>query len=400
MQATLGLIGQEGFSLMGCRARPAVLGQTPPVVLAGVSGPSPAGTCDGRWQPSSSCSQLSSLIDQKRKQTLFLSPTEMVGGRLCCLSRSLQHSGLLLHTLLHWVYLHDAEASDCQLIFHKQVGDTVEFPSCSPPEGVDFPTWNYNKDTLVAENTMTVYPKSMFQDRVELNPKNFSLTVRNLTRQDSGVFSFLSEVNGQQRHTVTITLQVHEPITVPVLTAKTTWNASTASCTVWLECISRSDSNVTYKWAVGNQTLSGRRLTYSIWPLDGGTRFTCNISDSVREESASKTVKCMNATSDAAETENLILFVGVAAGGALMVVIAAVIGVCNCKHRQAGGDSNDLTVYADIADVAIVKDRTSALMNSSVYDTIDNRVAPPPGPLTVYDEIQLSRMRKATESPS
>uniref|UniRef100_A0A8D2ZR89 Ig-like domain-containing protein n=1 Tax=Scophthalmus maximus TaxID=52904 RepID=A0A8D2ZR89_SCOMX len=295
-----------------------------------------------------------------------------------------------LHSICRCLCVSDAEASDCQLIFHKQVGDTVEFPSCSPPEGVDYPTWNYNKDTVVAENTMTVYPKSMFQDRVELNPKNFSLTVRNLTRQDSGVFSFLSEVNGQQRHTVTITLQVHEPITVPVLTAKTTWNASTASCTVWLECISRSDSNVTYKWAVGNQTLSGRRLTYSIWPLDGGTRFTCNISDSVREESASKTVKCMNATSDAAETgmKNLILFVGVAAGGALMVVIAAVIGVCNCKHRQAGkklfkhfimswisidsfsrdilfclicpsnsgGDSNDLTVYADIADVAIVKD--------------------------------------------
>lgn len=117
-----------------------------------------------------------------------------------------------LHSICRCLCVSDAEASDCQLIFHKQVGDTVEFPSCSPPEGVDYPTWNYNKDTVVAENTMTVYPKSMFQDRVELNPKNFSLTVRNLTRQDSGVFSFLSEVNGQQRHTVTITLQVHGEI--------------------------------------------------------------------------------------------------------------------------------------------------------------------------------------------
>ena len=45
--------------------------------------------------------------------------------------------------------------------------------------------------------------------RVDLNPTNYSLTVRGLTPQDSGVFSFASEVQEKHRPTVFITLQVH-----------------------------------------------------------------------------------------------------------------------------------------------------------------------------------------------
>lgn len=101
----------------------------------------------------------------------------------------------------------DVEASSCQRVIHKKVGDTVELPSCLPTDGVTDAAWKYGRIKL-ADKDMLFHEKQ-FKDRLELNHQNFSLTVKQLTLQDSGNFSFLSEVYGTQRETVIITLQVH-----------------------------------------------------------------------------------------------------------------------------------------------------------------------------------------------
>ncbi|XP_030287744.1 signaling lymphocytic activation molecule-like isoform X2 [Sparus aurata] len=319
----------------------------------------------------------------------------MAGGRPCCLSFVLACTSVLLLG----VFIQDVEASSCQRVIHKKVGDTVELPSCLPTEGVTVPQWKYG-GILIADKDKHIH-ENQFKDRLELNSMNFSLTVKQLTLKDSGNYSFLSEENDTQRTTVIISLQVHEPITKqPTVNYNSTWHTSNESCTVFLECRAASDSGVDYKWTVRNQTRSGSRLQYIISAQDGDTDFTCTIYNLVTEMSVSKTVTCSNHTQDFL-TFGTILILSVVGGGCLiMVIIVIVVCVCYCKQRQSGSDANELTVYADISEVAINDEPTSK--PCSVYETIDNRGTPhpvTPGPQTVYDKIQLSRVRKASVSP-
>ncbi|KAM6894127.1 SLAM family member 8 [Lycodopsis pacificus] len=319
----------------------------------------------------------------------------MVGGCLSCFFT-------YISVLLLWVCLHDVEASSCDHNIHKKVGDTVELPSCLPAEGVTLAQWKYGEFiTIEDKNVINVSGEHQFMGRLELNPTSFNLTVRRLTLQDSGNFRFISEVNDAQRPTVTITLRVHEPITVePAVTPNNTWNADNESCTVLLECSGATDSSVTYSWAVRNQTRSGSRLRYSITPQDGDTRFTCTISNFVSNKSTIKTVTCHNDTSETGPDFAVLL--GAAGGGCLMIVVivGVAVYVCHCKQSQGGSDSNDLTLYADIADVALEAGTSSTMKPYTLYETIENRVdTVTPGPETVYDKIQLSRMRKPSVSP-
>ncbi|XP_067380453.1 SLAM family member 9-like isoform X1 [Channa argus] len=231
-----------------------------------------------------------------RKQTVPVH-AEMVGG---CL---LVYVALLLLQVL----FHDVEASRCQSIIHKKVGDTVELPSCLPAKDVTSAKWKYKDDTVAnIGSSGTKYYR--FTDRVSVNQTNLSLTLRKLTLQDSGDFMFISFVNNKQRDSVVITLEVHEPITKePVLTLNSTWDASNKSCTVLVECRSTSDSNVSYNWTVRNQTLSGSRLQYKLRPEDGETIFTCTVFHSISDKSASTTVKCSNDTSVPGSRSDLFL---------------------------------------------------------------------------------------------
>uniref|UniRef100_A0A3Q3EKV6 SLAM family member 5-like n=1 Tax=Labrus bergylta TaxID=56723 RepID=A0A3Q3EKV6_9LABR len=192
--------------------------------------------------------------------------------------------------LLFEVCLHDVQALSCQHVLHKKVGDTVELSSCLPAKGVTAAKWLYEGSTI-ANKDKTADGKQ-FKGRLKLNPTNFNLTVRELTLQDSGEFSFVSEVR-TQRDTVSVTLKVHDPITKqPNLTGNSTWQTFTNSCMVLLQCSVNSDIDVSYNWTVGKEIRNGPRLQYDLRTQDGDTEFTCTIYNPVSEMSASTTVKC------------------------------------------------------------------------------------------------------------
>ncbi|XP_054457168.1 SLAM family member 5-like [Anoplopoma fimbria] len=322
----------------------------------------------------------------------------MVGGCLSCFFT-------YISVLLLGVCLYDVETSSCERNIHKKVGDTVELLSCSPAEGVTSAYWKY-EGLRIASKNVYVSGKHQFEERLNLNLSSLDLTVRGLTLQDSGVFSFLSEANNKQRPTVTITLHVHEPITIaPAVTSNSTWHPLNQSCTVLLECSATTDSpGVTYTWAVGNETMNGSSLQHVITPQDGDTRFTCTISNFVNEKSTIETVKCSNVTPVTLEKGQLFVVLLSAAGGVclmIVIIVGVAVYVCHRKRSQAGVDPDELTVYADINDVANEAGTSSAMKACTLYETIDTRVNTPvtPGPQTVYDKIQFSRMRKPSVSP-
>ncbi len=77
--------------------------------------------------------------------------------------------------------------------------------SCLPTEGVTVAKWRY-EGLIIAEKDTGFTNTEQFRDRLYLNPANLSLTVRKLTVEDSGDFSFVSEVNDSQRDAVIVTL--------------------------------------------------------------------------------------------------------------------------------------------------------------------------------------------------
>ncbi|XP_038135003.1 uncharacterized protein LOC119779422 isoform X2 [Cyprinodon tularosa] len=191
----------------------------------------------------------------------------------------------------------DVEASGGKQVIDRKVGDSVELSSNLPTEGVSSASWKYG-NSVVAYHDSGVTANNPFRGRVEFNDVSFSLTVRELTLQDSGDFSFLSEANGQQRPTVIITLQVHEPIsTKPKLVYNISEPDLTGSCTVYLECRAAPHRNISYILTVGNQPHEGPKLHYHITPQDGDTTVTCNASNAVSEMSASETLRCRNTDS-------------------------------------------------------------------------------------------------------
>uniref|UniRef100_A0A4W6EEK0 Immunoglobulin V-set domain-containing protein n=1 Tax=Lates calcarifer TaxID=8187 RepID=A0A4W6EEK0_LATCA len=182
------------------------------------------------------------------------------------LSKRLYSLMLFAHVFQMW------RLSAVQPTIHKEVGDTQ---------------LGNMENNIVADKDQSVIERPQFKDRLFLNPTNYSLTVRGLTLQDSGEFSFVSEVNEEQRPTVTVTLQVH----------------------VLLECTVTSDSGVTYKWA------------YILRPQDGETTFTCTVFSFLKEKSVSKGVKCSNETYEPRNT-GMWREVNVA----LMIVCVCVVG--------------------------------------------------------------------------
>ncbi|KAL3046222.1 hypothetical protein OYC64_004266 [Pagothenia borchgrevinki] len=318
----------------------------------------------------------------------------MVGG---CQSCFLTY----ISVLLLGCFLHDVEASNPQREIHTKVGDTVELSSGLSTEGLTKADWIYEGKKMADKEG--AFKNTQFDGRLEFNPDNFSLTLKGLTLKDSGKFSFISTKETGQRPTVFITLHVHEPITKePIVNSSSTWHTSNESCTVLLECSAATTGNVTYQWTVGNKTFNGFRLQHIIRRQDEDSKFTCTISNVVSEMSTIETVSCSNTTSPERGKTPLPAGTGVffalivGAGGCLLVAVIVGAAVCVYRHKQSQAvvDSNDLTVYADITDVAI-GDKPCSL-----YETIDNRGnTVPPGPHTVYDKIQLNRVRNSSVSP-
>uniref|UniRef100_A0A096M320 Ig-like domain-containing protein n=1 Tax=Poecilia formosa TaxID=48698 RepID=A0A096M320_POEFO len=315
----------------------------------------------------------------------------MAGGRFRCLSCLLAYTA----ALLLGVSRHDVEASEGKQVIHKRVGDSVELLSNLPAEGVTSVEWRY-KNTRVAIKGSGVIRNNPFKDRAKFNNITFSLTIRDLTLQDSGEFNLITEVKDHPG-SVFITLQVHEPIsTNPNVFSNITQPGPNGFCTVFLECKANPHSNVTYIWTVGNQSSNGPRLQYNITPQDGDTTFTCNASNVVSEKLASETLRCSNTTGPTGSNEELTKHITLhknAVGGLLIIIIIIVVSGCLCKRRWSVTNVNSLAGYP----------QQQALLpntpNMTVSVVSNRRHICKDGPQTIYDKIQIERMRKASVSP-
>lgn len=130
-----------------------------------------------------------------------------------CINMSFPHVNTLVFYFPHesWYpvcfLVSDSDASDCQYVIHKKVGDTVELSSDVKNETLSTRGWKYGEKKIVDGDLEL--PENQFKDRMNLNKQNFNLTVKKLTLNDSGQFFFISSSNNSQRPTVCVNLRVH-----------------------------------------------------------------------------------------------------------------------------------------------------------------------------------------------
>ncbi|XP_064881457.1 SLAM family member 8-like isoform X2 [Oncorhynchus nerka] len=299
----------------------------------------------------------------------------MSGGPLSCFSKQ----GILLLSILHY----GVGIS----LFNKAVGDSVELPSGLEREGIKSMEWKY-KEMVIAEFDRNIsLPRSQFKGRLEMNDSNFSLTIQELSLQDSGEFLVSAASNkGGQIPTKTIHLQVHEPISKVVIQKEITLLAN-QSCSVWLLCNVSIGSNLSYTWERGNEKYrDDEQIHFSLSPADGDISVTCTASNSVSEKSASATVKCSNdTTTPEYDTwmEWYRIYIMVPVGVAVLLILTVAMAVNYCR-----GCCNT----AALTDDTRMKDTRTNSQVMSIYENVDDLAVPRLNKSqTLYDKITFGR---------
>ncbi|XP_029610078.1 SLAM family member 8 isoform X8 [Salmo trutta] len=264
----------------------------------------------------------------------------MSGGPLSSFSKQ----GILLLSILHY----GVGIS----LFNKAVGDSVELPSGLEREGINSMEWKYRKMVIAEFDGNVSLPRSQFEGRLEMNDSNFSLTIQELTLQDSGEFLISAASNkGGQIPTKTIHIQVHEPIS-KVEIQKEIKLLANQSCSVWLLCNVSVGSNLSYTWERGNETYrDDQQIHFSLSPADGDISVTCNGSNPVSRKSASATVKCSNDTTTPV-------------GGAVVLIVAVAVYYCRGRCNTA------------LTDDTRMKDTRSNSQVMSIYENVDDLAVP------------------------
>ncbi|KAM9406420.1 SLAM family member 8-like [Salvelinus alpinus] len=309
----------------------------------------------------------------------------MSGGPISCFSK--QGILLLLLSNLHY-------GVGVPLIINKRVGDSVELLAGIENGHLKSLVWKYMEKEIVEFNTEAVYsPASQFEGRLKMNTKNFSLTVRELTLQDSGDFLLTGEGDKGQIGSKTITLKVHEPISKVAIQTDIKLLAN-HSCTIRLVCNVSCYHNITYTWERDNEIYGdAQQIYFSLSPAERNISVKCNATNLVSWKTASATVKCSNDTT----TPGLAwytIYIGVSVGGAVVLILTVAVAVCYCRGRNNTEDLTDNTIYADVMDNTRSRDtRSNSQVNPiSIYETVNDLVIPRLNkPQTLYDKITFGR---------
>ncbi|XP_020359730.1 SLAM family member 8 isoform X3 [Oncorhynchus kisutch] len=295
----------------------------------------------------------------QRKQTQLL--TEMSGGPLSCFSKQ----GILLLSILHYGIWAEVPPKD----LYGLRGGSVCLAVAEPPQELGRQSWKVNSTIIVSDRKVS--PK--YQEKVEYNPLNHSLCIKNLSEKDRGTYIATYEKNWEEL-TTTYRLTVQEPISKVVIQKEITLLAN-QSCSVWLMCNVSVCSNISYTWERGNETYrDDEQIHFFLLPADGDISVTCTASNTVSEKSASTTVKCSNDTTIPGLVWCIICIVVV------LILIVAVAVYC-CRGHCNTVYQNDKTIYADVMGSTINKDT-----RGTVDDLVEPRLNKPQ---TLYDKIKV-----------
>ncbi|XP_039532757.1 SLAM family member 7-like [Pimephales promelas] len=144
----------------------------------------------------------------------------------------------VLHLLVFLFLLTFKTGFSADIPVFVQTGDSVQLDIQTQklPE-FDFLSWINDKSKNIVRyirGTKEVKPHSSYKDRVDFNDESFSLTLKNMQKTDSGLYT--ARTTGESdKNIVTYRVSVIDAVEDPVLTVNSNWFSGN-SCTVNFTC--------------------------------------------------------------------------------------------------------------------------------------------------------------------
>uniref|UniRef100_A0A3Q2Q1Q5 Ig-like domain-containing protein n=1 Tax=Fundulus heteroclitus TaxID=8078 RepID=A0A3Q2Q1Q5_FUNHE len=160
---------------------------------------------------------------------------------------------------------------------YKTVGDSVVLNPGQSFDSISSVTWKHNTDFNHINRYVLIW--ILLPGRYLLNKKNGSLTIKNLTRRDSG--SYTCQINDKVYQ---LKLQVIEPVPKPTVSVKC--NSEKTRC--YLTCdakINPDVGTVTYRWRTGEVVLSNNKELI-ITTENKESFFICELENRVSNSSS------------------------------------------------------------------------------------------------------------------
>ncbi|XP_076718411.1 SLAM family member 7-like [Callospermophilus lateralis] len=179
------------------------------------------------------------------------------------------------------------------------LGGSVTFPVAASIQNIDSIVWLFNSTTLamikpgVADKKATILmTRSHNEERMILSDSNYSLTLLQLKKNDSGIYRVeMNLLSSQPSFTQEYGLQVYECLSKPKVTMGLQ-NNKNGTCVTNLTCsMEQGGENVTYSWNVlgqrSNKSYDGSILPIS-WRLgERDTVFICTARNPISSNSSS-----------------------------------------------------------------------------------------------------------------
>ncbi|KTG05307.1 hypothetical protein cypCar_00037752 [Cyprinus carpio] len=180
--------------------------------------------------------------------------------------------------------------ADPDVEVHKAVGDSLELIADYPKKDLKV-QWRYNQIAF-AEYQNDDFQKvksELFNNRLKMNKNNISVTVTDLTLQDSGRFSIVAESKSEQYKSKHFVLHVHDLIREVKIEDSYVWLQSENICMFHLRCVASGDQNLSYSW-ISPQT-QGPQLNINLSLTESAT-LSCTANNTVSVKYTTKTVVC------------------------------------------------------------------------------------------------------------
>ncbi|KAG5265278.1 hypothetical protein AALO_G00240480 [Alosa alosa] len=148
------------------------------------------------------------------------------------------HLSTLLGLFILHLQFHSVSAAGPELFVLVGGSVTLEATGHEDKTGLKYTTWKFHKTPVVTyiHKYKDADVRSPYKGRVEFDVNSFSLLLKNLQKNDSGLYTAEKEVEGKEIWSVgEYTLSVQEPAAAPTLTVVSKWSSSD-SCSVTLNC--------------------------------------------------------------------------------------------------------------------------------------------------------------------
>ncbi|XP_048018194.1 CD48 antigen-like isoform X4 [Megalobrama amblycephala] len=144
----------------------------------------------------------------------------------------------VIHTLLILLLLAFKTGFSAEIPVFVQTGDSVhlDIQTQELPEFDDLFWTNDKSENIVRciHESKTVRPHSSYKDRLDFNDETFSLTLKNMQKTDSGLYT-AKAIGESEKIILTFRVSVIDAVEAPVLTVNSNWSSSD-SCTVNFTC--------------------------------------------------------------------------------------------------------------------------------------------------------------------